>query len=65
MTIDDFIKENIPDDVIWKEKVTSLVQLAYVLGRKHAVEEVNEMNQLARKCYEEQQEVVYEILKRR
>jgi|TARA_R100000808_G_scaffold18893_1_gene41245 hypothetical protein len=53
MTIDDFIKENIPDDVIWTEKVTNLVRLAYVLGKKHAVEEINEMNQLARKVYEE------------
>jgi len=42
MTIDDFIKENIPDDVIWTEKVTNLVRLAYVLGKKHAVEEIEE-----------------------
>mgnify|MGYP003115078508 FL=1 len=33
MTIDDFIKENIPDDVIWRDKMIELVTKAYELGQ--------------------------------
>jgi len=35
MKIEDFIKENIPDDVIWKGKITDLVQRAYNLGTRN------------------------------
>lgn len=33
--LDHFIKENIPDDVVWAEKIKNLVRLAYELGKKH------------------------------
>ena len=32
MNIEIFVKENIPNDVIWKDKVIKLVYMAYELG---------------------------------
>ena len=37
--LDDFIKENIPDDVLWKDKMIELVTEAYQLDRDSEIED--------------------------
>ena len=37
--LDDFIKENIPDDVLWKDKMIELVTEAYQLDRDREIED--------------------------
>jgi len=37
--LDDFIKENIPDDVLWKDKMIELVTEAYQLDRDNEIED--------------------------
>ena len=37
--LDDFIKENIPDDVLWKDKMIELVTKAYQLNRDEEIED--------------------------
>ena len=37
--LNDFIKENIPDDVLWKDKMIELVTEAYQLDRDNEIED--------------------------
>ena len=37
--LDDFIKENIPNDVVWKDKMVELVTKAYQLNRDEEIED--------------------------
>ena len=37
--LDDFIKENIPNDVVWKDKMVELVTKVYQLNRDEEIED--------------------------